>query len=75
MAEKTLSEALQECTARCQKMDAPLPVRLQAFADDVRGLSPEFAQIVDRMVTRLERLSARRKCAEARRADARFHDA
>ena len=53
MAEKTLSEALQECTARCQKMDAPLPVRLQAFADDVRGLSPEFAQIVDRMVTRL----------------------
>lgn len=51
MAEKTLSEALQECTARCQKMDAPLPVRLQAFADDVRGLSPEFAQIVDRMVT------------------------
>ena len=50
MAEKTLSEALQECSTRCQKMDAPLPVRLKAFADDVRGLSPEFAQIVDRMV-------------------------
>ena len=54
MAEKTLSEALQECSTRCQNMDAPLPVRLQAFADDVRGLSPEFAQIVDRMVARLK---------------------
>src|SRR5690349_21477793 len=54
MAEKTLSEALEECTTRCQSMDGPLPARLHAFAEDVRKLSPEFAEIVDRMVARLE---------------------
>jgi peroxiredoxin len=54
MAEKTLSEALEECTTRCQNMNAPLPVRLQAFADDVRNLNAEFADIVDRMVARLK---------------------
>jgi len=57
MAEKTLSENLEECTLRCQSMDAPLPVRLQAFADDVRRLNPEFAEIVDRMVSRLKDVS------------------
>ena len=35
-------------------MDAPLAQRLQAFADDVRALSPPFADIVDRMVKRLQ---------------------
>ena len=54
MAEKTLSQALEECTARCQSMNEPLPVRLQAFADDVRSLSPQFADIVDRMIARLK---------------------
>jgi peroxiredoxin len=54
MAEKTLSENLEECTLRCENMDAPLPVRLQAFADDVRRLNPEFAEIVDRMVSCLK---------------------
>ena len=54
MAEKTLSDALQECTVRCQNMDAPLPLRLQAFADDVRNLSPEFAEVVDRMIAHLK---------------------
>ena len=54
MAEKSLSDALQECTTRCQTMDAPLPLRLQAFADDVRNLSPDFADIVDRMVAQLK---------------------
>jgi peroxiredoxin len=34
-------------------MSAPLPQRLAAFADDVRRLDPEFADVVDRMVTRL----------------------
>ena len=53
MASKSLSDALQECTTRCQTMDAPLPLRLQAFADDVRNLSPDFADIVDRMVAHL----------------------
>jgi peroxiredoxin len=54
MAGKTLSEALEECTQRCQSMDAPLPLRLQAFADDVRNLSPEFADVVDRMIIHLK---------------------
>jgi peroxiredoxin len=34
-------------------MDAPLSERLSAFADDVRRLSPPFADIVDRMLKRL----------------------
>jgi peroxiredoxin len=54
MAEKTLAEALEDCTTRCQNMNAALPVRLQAFADDVRSLSSDFADVVDRMVTRLK---------------------
>lgn len=54
MAEMTLSEALQECTTRCQSMNAPLPVRLKTFADDVRRLSPDFADVVDRMVAHLK---------------------
>lgn len=54
MAEKALSDALKECTARCQNMNAPLPLRLEAFADDVRRLNADFADIVDRMVARLK---------------------
>ncbi|MBY0562378.1 peroxiredoxin-like family protein [Hyphomicrobium sp.] len=54
MAEKTLSEALQDCTVRCQNMQAPLTARLEAFANDVRKLSPDFADIVDRMIEHLK---------------------
>lgn len=54
MAEKTLSEALQDCTIRCQNMEAPLTARLEAFANDVRKLSPDFADIVDRMIEHLK---------------------
>jgi peroxiredoxin len=39
-------------------MDAPLELRLAAFADDVRRHSPEFADIVDRMVERLRKSGA-----------------
>ena len=35
-------------------MDAPLAERLGAMADDVRRLAPQFAQIVDRLVERLQ---------------------
>lgn len=35
-------------------MDAPLADRLNAMADDVRRLAPRFAEIVDRMVERLQ---------------------
>lgn len=54
MAEKTLSEALHDCTVRCQSMEAPLTARLQAFAADVRDLSPDFADVVERMVAHLK---------------------
>jgi AhpC/TSA family len=45
---------LEASAQRCREMDAPLSVRLQTFADDVRTLSPSFADIVDRMVNRLK---------------------
>jgi peroxiredoxin len=51
----TFAEILEASTERCRRMDAPLAERLQAFADDVRALSPEFAGIVERMVERLRR--------------------
>lgn len=53
MAEPSLSDILRQCTERCQKMNAPLADRLNAFADDVRAVNAEFAGIVDRMVARL----------------------
>ena len=53
MASAGLAEKLEECTERCRTMDGPLSVRLQTLADSVRALSPEFAEIVDRMVARL----------------------
>ena len=54
MAEKTISELLQETTEDSRMMDAPLSVRLQTVADAVRRLRPEFTAVVDRMVARLE---------------------
>src|SRR5262249_44678669 len=51
--EQTLSDKLDQSTAKCLAMDAPLAVRLAAFAADVRTFSPQFADIVDRLVERL----------------------
>lgn len=53
MSDRSLAEVLEECTERCRKMDAPLAVRLQSFANDVRRLNGEFADVVERMVLRL----------------------
>jgi len=39
-------------------MDAPLADRLKAFADDVRAYSPEFADVVERMIARLRTAGA-----------------
>jgi peroxiredoxin len=61
MAEKSLAERLEESTERCRNMDGPLAVRLQALADDVRALAPEFAEVVDRMVLRLVETGAGEK--------------
>jgi peroxiredoxin len=54
----TFAEILEASTERCRLIDAPLSERLQAFADEVRALSPEFAEIVERMVGRLRESGA-----------------
>jgi len=53
MTSKTLSEALEEAFVQARDMDASLPERLQAFADAVRELGPQFQDAVDRLVARL----------------------
>jgi peroxiredoxin len=54
MAEKNLSELLQQTTEDSRMMDASLGARLQMVADTVRQLRPDFTAVVDRMVARLE---------------------
>jgi peroxiredoxin len=58
MAEPSIAEILEETTERCRNLDAPLAGRLQAFADEVRALSSEFADTVERMVGRLKAAGA-----------------
>ncbi|MEC9368325.1 MAG: peroxiredoxin-like family protein [Pseudomonadota bacterium] len=53
MKGQDFARQLEVCLERCERMDGPLSERLAAFADDVRRLSPEFADIVDRMISRL----------------------
>jgi peroxiredoxin len=53
MTEPTIADQLEAATRRCLGMDAPLAVRLQAFAEDVRRLSPDFADVAERLVARL----------------------
>ena len=54
MTENSLAEILEQSTRRCRDADAPLAERLKLFADDVRSLSPDFAEIVERMIGRLQ---------------------
>ncbi len=54
MTEPSIAEILEETIERCRNLDAPLAGRLQAFADEVRSLSAEFADTVERMVARLK---------------------
>jgi peroxiredoxin len=54
MAKHSLAEILERSTRRCREADASLAERLRLFADDVRSLSPDFAEIVDRMIARLQ---------------------
>lgn len=58
MADAGLAEKLEECTERCRLMEGPLATRLQTLADDVRALSPDFSEVVDRMVSRLKNAGA-----------------
>jgi peroxiredoxin len=53
MAERQLSEILEETFVRCRDMDVPLADRLQAFANEVRRMGPHFQTAVDSFVNRL----------------------
>lgn len=53
MTAKPLSVALEEAFVRSRDMDASLAERLQAFADAVRALGPNFQSAVDQLVARL----------------------
>lgn len=54
MPPMSIADELERCTTRCRNMDAPLAARLQAFADDVASLAPDFTLIVERMISRLQ---------------------
>lgn len=58
MEQDTTGEKLQRSLAGCLAGEEPLPVRLAAFADEVRRVIPDFASIIDRMVTLLETCGA-----------------
>jgi peroxiredoxin len=54
MNSKPLSVLLEEAFVECRDMDASLADRLQAFAEAVRRLGPNFQEAVDKLVTRLK---------------------
>ena len=58
MTSKTLSEQLNEAFVHCRDMDASLAEKLQAFADAVRRLGPQFQDAVDDLVARLKQHEA-----------------
>jgi peroxiredoxin len=53
MNSKPLSDLLEEAFVQCCDMDASLAERLQAFAEAVRRLGPNFQVAVDQLVVRL----------------------
>jgi len=53
MAERALSDILEDTFVRCRGLELPLADRLQAFADEVGRLVPHFAVAVDKLVKRL----------------------
>jgi peroxiredoxin len=54
MNSNPLSVLLEEAFVQCRDMDASLAERLQAFADAVRWLGPNFQDAVDKLVARLK---------------------
>ncbi len=53
MTKPALSAILEEAFVRCRDLEAPLADRLQAFADEVRRLGPQFADSIDVQIGRL----------------------
>src|SRR5947209_18852149 len=53
MTEKSFAELLEDATESARQMKVPLGERLKVVADEVKRISPRFADVVDRMVARL----------------------
>jgi peroxiredoxin len=53
MADRPLSVILEDAFTRCRDLEAPLADRLQAFAEEVRRMGPQFQTTVDSFVERL----------------------
>lgn len=58
MTEPKVSDRLEESFVRCRNLEAPLADRLQAFANEVRSLGPDFQTAVDALVSRLAQSNA-----------------
>ena len=58
MSEPTIDEQYEICIDDCKGMDLPINERLSAMANGVRRITPEFAEMVDRMIERLKRCGA-----------------
>jgi peroxiredoxin len=58
IGEPELGAILEDLFIRCRGLDAPLADRLQAFADGLRRLRPDFGVAVDEMVSRLAESNA-----------------
>jgi peroxiredoxin len=53
MASNTIREDLDRAFQHLRGMDASLEVQLKAFSDELRQKRPDFAEAIDRLVTRL----------------------
>jgi len=53
MTERSLDDILEDAFVHCRNLDAPLADRLQAFANELRRLIPDFTAAVDALVGRL----------------------
>jgi peroxiredoxin len=58
MTESKLTDLLEDAFVRCRNLEVPLADRLQAFANEVRGLGPHFQAAVDALVSRLAESNA-----------------
>ena len=58
MTEFKLTDLLEDAFVRCRNLEVPLADRLQAFANEVRGLGPHFQAAIDALVNRLAQSNA-----------------
>jgi peroxiredoxin len=53
MTEPKFSDLVEDCFVRCRSLEVPLADRLQALANELRRLGPQFQAVVDAFVSRL----------------------